>query len=367
MHVYRYLTEHKWKFEDKAARKIWIPKIAEWVNSEQCVLHDQDNLFGSKFNVLEDEYDEDILPFFSFALGVRNRPSLDDYINIWNDWESSVEQLSHDQCSKFWRFMLKPLTARSEKKLTDCLVKLPVISGNNEIFLLDKNDVFIPDNLHLKKLFEHQKVFVWCPQNLAPLTKCELFDIYRKIGARNISESICMEESSLINGVELKQVDPGNICNVKVLAKLILGFLSSSSLKMEPNKRHEAVQDLLNLSFFETKGPVTASYNLELSSGNIITKKTNRMVRWQRQSSKFFTQMNWQSEDASLIKYATYFSEAIAEGVLRENHDHVPELSNLIRLAFLLKFNIGEIEFLMESNNLHCEDEDFLSSAFPAN
>ncbi|CAJ1949708.1 unnamed protein product [Sphenostylis stenocarpa] len=365
--IYGYLSEHKWKFEDKAARKIWIPESEEWIDSELCVLHDQDNLFGSKFYVLDGVYDENILLFFSFAMEVRNRPSLNDYINLWNNWQSSGEQLSYDKCSKFWMFVLKHLTTRSEKKLAKSLVKLPATSGNNEIVLLDKNDVFIPDNLHLKKLFGQEKVFVWYPQNLAPLTRCELFDIYRKVGARNISESICMEEPSLLDGVELKQVDPGNICNVKVLAKLILGFLSCSSLKMESNKRHEAVQDLLNLSFFETKGPVTASYKLSLSSGGIITKMANRMVRWQRQSSKFFTQMNWQSEDASLIKYATYFSETISEGVLRENLDHVPELSKLIRLAFLLKFNSGEIEFLMESNNLHCEDEDFLSSSFPSN
>ncbi|KHN22173.1 uncharacterized protein LOC114406379 [Glycine soja] len=366
--IYRYLSEHHWKPEpdDKAARKIWIPGSAKWVYSEKCVIHDQDNLFGSKFYVLGDMYDKKILPFFSFAMEVRNKPSIDDYVNLWNDWESSVEQLSYDKCYKFWMFMLKHFSTET-KKLSNCLVKLPATSGNNEIVLLDKNDVFIPDNLHLKKLFQQEKVFVWYPQNLAPLSRCELFDVYRKIGARNISESICMEEPSLLNGVELKQVDPGNICNVKVLAKLILSFLSSSSLKMEPNKRREAVQGLLNLSFFETKEAVNVSYSLSLSSGAIITKKADRMVRWQGQSSKFFTQTNWQSGNASLIKYATYFSEAISEGVLRENHDHVPALSELITLAFVLKFNNETIEFLMESKNLHCEDEEFLSSAFPSN
>lgn len=338
--LYRYLSEHHWKPEpdDKAARKIWIPGSAKWVYSEKCVIHDQDNLFGSKFYVLGDMYDKKILPFFSFAMEVRNKPSIDDYVNLWNDWESSVEQLSYDKCYKFWMFMLKHFSTET-KKLSNCLVKLPATSGNNEIVLLDKNDVFIPDNLHLKKLFQQEKVFVWYPQNLAPLSRCELFDVYRKIGARNISESICMEEPSLLNGVELKQVDPGNICNVKVLAKLILSFLSSSSLKMEPNKRREAVQGLLNLSFFETKEAVNVSYSLSLSSGAIITKKADRMVRWQGQSSKFFTQTNWQSGNASLIKCATYFWEAILEGVLCENHDHVPALSELITLAFVLKFN----------------------------
>ncbi|RDX63856.1 hypothetical protein CR513_57656, partial [Mucuna pruriens] len=366
--IYRYLSEHNWRPEDKAGRKIWIPGSAKWVYPEECVIHDQDNLFASKFYVLGDIYDKKILPFFSFAMEVRKNPSLDDYVQLWNEWESTMPVLSDDKCSKFWKFMLKHLASNTEKKLCDSLVKLPATSGHDLIYLLDKNDVFIPDNLHLKKVFDQERVFVWYPQNLVPLSRCELFDIYRKIGARNISESVCVEEPSLLNGAELKQVDAGTICNVKVLVKLILGFLACSSLKLEPSKRHEAVQGLLNLSFFETMDSVNVSYNLSLSSGGIITKKVNKMVRWERKSSKVFTQMNWQSEDASLIKYATYFSEAISEGVLRENHDYVPALSELITLAFVLEFNNEAVEFLMESKNLQifCDDAEFLSSAFPS-
>ncbi|TKY68745.1 hypothetical protein E2542_SST05005 [Spatholobus suberectus] len=368
--IYRYLSEHNWKPEDKAARKIWIPESAKWAYPEECVIYDQHNLFGSKFYVLADIYDKKILPFFYSAMEVRGQPSLDDYVHLWNDWESSVEQLSYDKCCKFWMFMLKHLNTNTEKKLCSNLVKLPATSGNNEIFLLDRNDVFIPDNLHLKKLFEQEKVFVWYPQNLVSSSRCNLFDLYRKIGARNISESICMEEPSLLNGVHLKQINLGNICNVKGLVRLILGFLACSSLKMEPNKRHEAVQGLLNLSIFETKDPVTVSYSLSLSSGDIITKKANRMIRWERQSSKFFTQkmnLQWHSGNPSLIKYATYFSEAISEGVLRENHDHVPALTELITLAFVLNFNNKVIEFLMESKNLQIfnEDDEFLRSVLP--
>ncbi|MCI55608.1 sacsin, partial [Trifolium medium] len=68
------------------------------------------------------------------------------------------------------------------------------------------------------------------------------------------------------------------------------------------------------------------------------------------------------------LKYATYFSEMIAEGVLCENHDFVPAFSELITLGFVLKFNNEDIDFLMESKNLQifCEDEKLLSSAFPS-
>ncbi|TKY68750.1 hypothetical protein E2542_SST05010 [Spatholobus suberectus] len=72
------------------------------------------------------------------------------------------------------------------------------------------------------------------------------------------------------------------------------------------------------------------------------------------------------NENDSLVKYATYFSEAISEGVLRENHDHVAALSELITLAFVLEFNDEEIEFLMESKNLQifCVDDEFIGSYF---
>src|SRR3954464_3536868 len=130
----------------------------------------------------------------------------------------------------------------------------------------------------MKKLFESEKVFVWYPKhNMTPLFKSKLSDIYRKVGARNISESLSKEESSVVNdGVELEHVDPNNILNLRGLVKLILGFLPCCSLKMKQSKRHEAVQSLVNLSIRETKEPINVSYSLSLSSGDVITKKQTK-------------------------------------------------------------------------------------------
>ncbi|CAL0313580.1 unnamed protein product [Lupinus luteus] len=229
--IYRFLCDNNWKPEEQATKKIWIPngdKGGNWVNPEECIIHDKDNLFGSKFYVLEGAYDRKILPFFSFAMEVKSKPSVDDYVDLWNGWESSLECLSDDSCYKFWMFILQQCSVKSEKILSDSLKKLPATSGNNEIFLLNKEDVFIGDNLHLMKLFEGEKVFVWFPkQNFAPLDRCKLFDIYRKVGARNFSESLSKEESSFTNSVDLNEMDAGNVFNLKGLVKLILGFLAS--------------------------------------------------------------------------------------------------------------------------------------------
>ncbi|RHN38923.1 putative histidine kinase-like ATPase domain-containing protein [Medicago truncatula] len=369
--IYKYLCEHNWKPEETAAKKVWILdaiKSGKWVDSEECIIHDPPKLFGSKYYVLEDLYDRDILVFFN-ALEVKKKPSLDDYVDLWNDWGSSVKQLSYDECCRFWTSISKHLRTNEEKKLAASLMKLPTTSGNNEIFLVDKEDVFIPDSLHMKKLFEKEKVFVWYPQyNMTPLSKSKLSRIYRKIGARNISESLCKEESSSVNdGGKLKHVDPNNIFNLKGLVKLILGFLACPNLKMKPKKRHEAVQSLVNSSFHETTEPINVSYSLSLSSGEIITKKANKRVRWESQSCKFIIQKIEEVPGDSL-NYATNFSEAISEGILPENHDYVPALAELITLGYVMKFKNEEIDFLMESKNLQIEhaDEEFLSSVFPS-
>ncbi|CAJ2664742.1 unnamed protein product [Trifolium pratense] len=370
--IYKYLCEHNWKPEEKAAIKIWIldgVKGGKWVDSKECIVHDPAKLFSSKFYVLEDIYDNSsLLLFFYFAMEIKNKPSLEDYVDLWNDWGSSMEQLSYDECCRFWMSVSKHLRTNEEKKLAESLMKLPTTSGNNEIFLVDKEDAFIPDNLHMKKLFEKEKVFVWYPQyNITPLSKSKLSDIYRKIGARNISESLCKDESSLVNDDgKLKYVDPNNFFNLKGLVKIILGFLACSSLKMEPKKRHETVQSLINLSFHETMEPINVSYSLSLSSGDIITKKANKRVRWESQSCKFIIQKT-DGVPGDSLQYATNFSEAISEGILRENHDHVPALAELITLGFVMKFKSEEVDFLMESKNLQIdlEDDEFLSSAFP--
>ena len=67
-------------------------------------------------------------------------------------------------------------------------------------------------------------------------------------------------------------------------------------------------------------------------------------------------------------EYATYFSEAISEGVLWEKRDHVGALSELIKLAFMMEFNEEAVMFLMKSKNLQInkKDKKFLASAFPS-
>ncbi|XP_025013815.2 uncharacterized protein LOC107261958 [Ricinus communis] len=376
LRIYEFLIQYKWKPGSTTTDLIWIPfgnEDGKWVNPGACALHDKDNLFGLLLNVLEKHYQPRLLNFFSSEFGVKSNPSIDDYCKLWKTWENTGHQLTHAACCAFWGWVIKQKSSKVEKILADDLAKLPVLSGSGEILMSDKCDVFIADDLQLKDLFEKcstRSIFVWYPQPSAPsLPRSMLLEVYRKIGVRTISESVQMEELSLEDSIELKQASANEIGIGKGLVRLILGFLADPSLKMEPKTRHEAVKCLLHLTLLETVERIEVSYSLSLSSGEIVKVRTERMLRWDKESSKLFTQKtNRAGGQRNLVEYATYFSEAIAEGVLWEKESHIRALSELIRLAFVLNFDEEAVEFLMKSKNLQVfvEDEEFLSAAFPS-
>ncbi|XP_059444849.1 uncharacterized protein LOC132176607 isoform X3 [Corylus avellana] len=374
--IYNYLSEFKWEPDSEAAKRIWIPNGSQngnWVSPGECVLHDKDGLFSVQLQVLEKYYEPKLLSFFSSAFHVRYNPSVDDYCKLWKIWESSGHPLQHADCCKFWVYVSKHWSAKTERTLADSLVKLPVGSGSDGILLSNKHDVFIADDLQMKDLFEQvspQPVFVWYPhQSLPSLPRTKFLEIYRKIGVRTISESVQKEESSLVDVSHLNEVNPMEILIKKGLVRLILGFLAGPTMKMEAERRHEAIKGLLNITFLETVEPITINYSLPLSSGEFVKAKARRVILWDRESSKFVAQkLDRSGGYKNIIEYATYFSEAISEGLLWENSDHIETLSELIKLGFTLEFNEEAVEFLMKSKNLQIfmEDEEFLASTFPS-
>ncbi|KAJ4728850.1 DNA binding ATP binding [Melia azedarach] len=373
--IYNFLAEVKWAPDSEAAQRIWIPDGSEngqWVSPGECVLHDRDDLFGSRLNVLEKHYEPTLLSFFSRAFSVKSNPSIDDYCKLWKDWESSGQKLSIAECCAFWGFAMKHWSAKTEKLLTESLKKLPVDSGNGGILLFDKDDVFLADDLQLKDIFEQSSphsLFVWYPEpSLPALPRTKLLESYRKIGVRTISESVQKEELSLGEGVELRQVNQKNSLVGKGLIKLILGFLADPAIEMDAAKRHETVEYLLNLTVLESAEPISVRYTLSLSSGKTVDVRASQMTRWDRESGKLFTQKIGKSDGhKNLIEYATHFAEIISKRVLWDREDHTNAMCELIKLAFLVEFNEEAVDFLMKSKNMQVfkEDEEFLSGAFP--
>ncbi|KAH7510806.1 hypothetical protein FEM48_ZijujUnG0086000 [Ziziphus jujuba var. spinosa] len=374
--IYSYLSDFKWEPDSVDGRRIWIPhgnQNGKWVTPEDCVVSDKSGLFSLQLIALDKYYKQNLLVFFCTAFQVKSSPHFDDYFQLWKGWESSGHNLSHDECCKFWGYVTKHWNSKTEKALADGLVKVPVNSGSDGILLSNKNDVFIADDLQLKDLFEQScphPIFVWYPQPSLPnLPRTKLLEIFQKIGVRTISESVQKEEISMRNGIEPELVIPWNIFMGKGMVKLVLGFLAGPTINMEAERRKKAVKGLLNLTVNETAEPITVSYNLSLSSGENVNVTACRMIRWDKEGSKFFTQKIDRSKGPKyIIEFATYFSEVISEGILWEDSDHIDELTELIKLAFVLEFNEEAVTFLMKSKNLQIfvEDEDFLASAFPS-
>ncbi|KAF5197826.1 ATP/DNA binding protein [Thalictrum thalictroides] len=250
------------------------------------------------------------------------------------------------------------------------MVKLPVNRDTDVIMLINKEDVFIPDDLLLVDLFEKSSpnpIFIWYPQpSSVSMPRTKLHEIYGSIGVLPISKSVQRKESSTLD-CEIKEVSPREALIKRELIRLVLGYLSDPSINMDANKRQLSVKALLDVNVFETEGLISVSYSLSLSSGKNINATACEMIRWERETSKLFSQkIERLSGQKDRIQFATYFAQAIAEGLLWEKEDRIAELSELIKLGWLLDFEEEAIAFLLKTKNLQIfmEDEEFLKSAF---
>ncbi|PWA45853.1 DNA binding,ATP binding protein [Artemisia annua] len=371
--IYNYLSEKKWEPAGDYNKKIWIPRgtdNGEWVDPHGCVLHDKNNLFAEELHVLEKlKYEKEILDFFACVFHVKIHPSVSDYCKLWKTWESSGRQITNTECCAFWEFVANNWNPRTEETVNKNLSKFPVLDANSDkISLIDKCDILIGDDLFLMGRFQSfRPIFVWYPQpSPKSLTRMKLVDIYSKLGVRTLSES-AQKIISDVDHVGSKPVNPSEMIVTEGLFKLILGFLADPELKFEAERRHEMASRVLAIEAFETSEPMTVKYSLSFSSGDVLNVEAKRMIRWDKQNSKFFMQkLDRSSGYKHLMEYAFHFGEGIADWVIWENEELVPRLSELIRLGFLVEFDEEAVEFLLEKKNLQIflEDQEYLSSKF---
>ncbi|XP_022685248.1 uncharacterized protein LOC101771703 [Setaria italica] len=370
--IYLYLMKCNWKpnEKDKSSNWIWIPnetEDGEWVSSGCCVLSDKNNLFSQQIHVLDKYYDKELLGFFSLAFGVRHGPDSEDYCNLWSTWERSVHELDIPDCSAFWMFIATNWSKNTQKLLASC-VKVPVcIDG--KITLSKKEDVFIPDDLLLtdlfKKLPEHS-LFIWYPPSTIPsMSRARLNSIYDSIGVQRISKAVMKNDFFTLENGHFITANLSKVIKVGLL-HIVLAFLANPAIDIPTERRHRMVSCLLNVTVQEKVEPITVSYSVNLSSGEVVNVKASRMLRWERENSKLYIQSsNGQSSYKEKIEFATYFAEEISKGLLFEMPDQIPSLAELIKIGSLLDFDDGAVGFLHKSNNLQLfpEDEDFLKSS----
>ncbi|KAJ4746372.1 ATP/DNA binding protein [Rhynchospora pubera] len=373
--IYKFLQEFEWEPENENFSWIWVPgeeEAGEWVFPENCVLRDNSNLFASQLHILDKFYEEDLLGFFSKAFNVKDEPDIEDYVKLWVLWENSASKVSLEDCLVFWEFIGLHWNLICEKLLAKHVQKLPVLIGGS-ISLICKQDLFIPDDLLLEDLFD-KSLFVWYPTKSTPsLPRLKLTRIYTSLGVRNFSEAVMKHEASNSdtngsdNGTKLES--SANVIT-EGLIRIILAFLANPCLDISAKERHEIVESLLDLTIVKADEPVNMKYRLELSGGRLLEAKATHMFRWEKNEARLFMpQIDGVQGMVGSIKYATYLSDVISQGLLYERADLVESLAELIKFGCLLNFELAAVEFLLKNKNLQvfAEDEEFLLLHFSTN
>jgi sacsin len=368
--IYMYLMKCNWKPCDNTSDWIWIPNQTEggeWVSSRSCVLYDKNNLFSQQIHILNKYYDRKLLDFFSLTLGVRHGPCSEDYCKLWTTWENSVQMLAENDCFAFWKFIATNWTKKTEELLSGCM-KVPICT-NDKIILANKENVFIPDDLLLADLFNklsQQPLFIWYPSSSLPsMSRARLNKIYNSIGVQRISKAVTKNDSFTLENGCFRTVDSCKVIKVGLL-QIIFAYLADPALDIPAEERHRMVSCLVNVTVQETDEPITVSYSVRLSTGEVVEVKACRLLRWERENSKFYMQSSGgESSYEEKIEFATYFAEEISQGLLFEMADKIPSLAELIKFGSLLDFHDAAVGFLLKSKNLQIlpEDKKFLKSS----
>uniref|UniRef100_A0A803NWD8 Sacsin n=1 Tax=Cannabis sativa TaxID=3483 RepID=A0A803NWD8_CANSA len=317
---------------DEFKSLVWIPTNVgdkgKWIESKLCILDDDNDLFGSHLYSLSHFYDAELLPLFLSAFGVREFPSLDDYFQLWNDWTSSSDH--H----------------------------------------VSKESVFIPDDLHLKNIFENVSLplFVWFPTGNFSSSSGVLMMIYQYLGVNILSDSVKVG-SIFAEDTGPKNLIPKNGLIEKGLIKIILAFLAGPLLNMQQKKRQQIVTTLLNLSLYKSDQPIKVTYLLTPYPNEIVKAETKKMVFWDRSSKQLIVDESGYENRRSSIEFASCFAQEISEGLLLEGRAcAVSSLSRIIHMGFVYEFKEDSVDYLLVRENLKMlnEDNEFLGSAFLA-
>lgn len=380
MRIYKFLNRFKWspKLQEGSRTQMWIPDQngtgrGKWVDSRFCVLHDRDDIFQLRLHALDKYYENELLLFLKFALGVAEVPTIDDYVILWNEWVSGKHKVALAECSSFWEYMSKNWNSVTEEILKKNIIMLPAtIISSKGIQLVEKSELFIPDDLQLKKLFTsvtEKPLFVWYPQdNLSSLSRTKLSEIYASLGVPKISESIQFDPSCTLSaGREFEEVDSRNGLIGKALIKIVLGFCANPRMHMQVEERHKTAKALLDMSVVLTDDPIEVSYSLQIPSLEKMCVKTRRMVLWEKNSGRLIVHKFSRNKQRNNIEFVTDFARAVSERLLPSRTDLVDNLCKLIQMGFAFGFKEDAVNFLLMTENLELPvaDQDFLSAAFP--
>ncbi|KAF4379461.1 hypothetical protein G4B88_024446 [Cannabis sativa] len=374
--LYTFLCLFNWKPEnsDEFISLVWIPSHdgvkGKWIKSTQCIRNDDNDLFVTRLHCLSRFYKPELLPLFVSAFGVREFPSLDDYFQLWNDWTSSNDgRVSKAKCRSFWEGISKHWKPETIEAFKQHFTKLSATTGlDDEIHLVDKENVFIPDDLRLKSIFESVSLplFVWFP-NVGTLSSSSwlLKTIYCSLGVKNLTDSVKL--GSIFAGDTPKKLIPKNGLIEKGLIKMILAFLAGPLLNMQVKKRQQTATALLNLTLYQTEQPIKITYILTPYPNETVKAEAKKMVFWDKKSKQLIIDKSGYENRKSSAEFASCFAQEISEGMLPEARATVVDsLSRIIHMGFMYEFKEDSVDYLLVRENLVMLSEDikFVGSVF---
>lgn len=229
-----------------------------------------------------------LLNFFSMAFVVKNEPAVGDYCKLWSMWQRTNNfTLRHKDCSTFWEFICKHWNSETQQLLSGCITKVPA-HYEGKIMLVEKQDVFIPDDLLLEDLFDKQAkqpLFVWYPSaGTTFLSRTKLNDIYSSIGVKKISKVVLKEECKSITLDSVTTTPTGTVIKPGLL-RIVLAFLANPTIGISAEKRHQMVSSLTSVALKGLSRPFDINYRVTLSSGRTIVVKSAGKFRWERENS----------------------------------------------------------------------------------
>ncbi|KAK9270006.1 hypothetical protein L1049_025579 [Liquidambar formosana] len=381
--IYSFLNKFHWnpELQEKSNFLVWIPNRngsggGHWVSSQLCVLHDKDNLFSCRLYSLDNYYEKELLPMFSSVFGVVEYPSFDDYMQLWSNWVLGADhhQVTASECCFFWGHMLDNWNPHTEEILKQKLTKIPATTSTGDgIHLVNKEEVFIPDDLQLKKSFlsiDRIPLFVWFPKcgSLSSVPARRLYQIYDSLGVRKISDSVKWNVNSMLSLDQLKKVEPRIGLIGRGLIKIVLAFLAGPLINMSVEERYKVANSLLDLSVFESNEQIRVSYQLVPSVNTTLEVEVKKVVLWEKNYQRLLIDKSSYDGRNTNIEFVTCYAQEIAEGLLaQEQADAADNLSKIIQMGFMFKFKEDAVDYYLMRENLELfkEDEEFLEAAFP--
>lgn len=321
--IYTFLNKFHWRPEvpDETELKVYVHDHG-WFDPQDCVLHDEKNLFRTSLCSLDQFYDEELLPLFSSAFGVAENPTIDHYLELWETCDSWVNHRVINLktlCCSFWEYVIANWNSEVAETLRQKLTKLPSTKSTSEKkYLTNRTEVFLADDLQLKKNFlryDEAPLFVWFPTTNG-LSPRRLYEIYESLGVKKVSESVqCIPYAEVY--LDTKR---DAICGFvdRGLVKIILGFLAGPQVNMPLEERRNAASSIFKLVVYKIDEPYRYICRLMRSESTRADVKHVKLVSLKKKSGRLLIDNSGYTNRKSDLQFVAAFADELAQGLLEQ-------------------------------------------------